>query len=294
VRIVVFGAAGRTGRPVVRALCAAGHNVIAAGRDMRRLATIDARAEPKVADFEQPASVAAALASAECVVNLAHARFTGTILAQLPATCRRLVVLGSTRKFTRFPDWRADAVREAEVLLAAATVPSVLLHPTMIYGAPEERNVGRVLRLFARWPRWLPLVAPLPGGGRTLVQPVYQDDVAAAVVAAIERDDAVGPPIIVAGPEPMSYAALVRACAKAVGRRAFVLPVPTGWLVAIARIARALRLPFPLKPDEVRRATEDKAFDVTAMRQRLGVTPRPFERGLAERVEAMSVAEARG
>lgn len=237
-------------------------------------------------DFEQPGTVAAAIANADIVVNLAHARFAGAILAQLPASCRRLVVLGSTRKFTRFPDWRADAVREAETLLAAATVPTVLLHPTMIYGASEDRNINRILRLFARWPRWLPLIVPLPDGGRALVQPVHQDDVAAAVVAATERDEAVGPPIIVAGPEPMSYGELVKTCARAVGRRAYVLPVPEGLLVAIARSAKLVRLPFPLSADEVRRAGEDKAFDITPMQRRLSVAPRSFAEGLKQRLEA--------
>src|SRR3546814_3666916 len=69
------------------------------------------------------------------------------------------------------------------------------------------------------------MILPLPGGGRNLVQPILVDDLASAVAAAVR---AVDPPrsIVLAGPEPMTYAEMVKACAGAVGRRARVVPAP--------------------------------------------------------------------
>jgi hypothetical protein len=42
-------------------------------------------------------------------------------------------------------------------------------------------------------------------------------------------------------------------------------------------------LPFlpSVGPDEIRRLTEDKAFDIGPMRHRLGVNPMPLDVGLA-------------
>ena len=52
------------------------------------------------------------------------------------------------------------------------------------------------------------------------MQPVFVDDVADAMVAALLEPDVSGPPIAVVGPEPITYAAIVSMCAAALGRTA--------------------------------------------------------------------------
>jgi nucleoside-diphosphate-sugar epimerase len=283
--VAILGASGKTGRFVAARLARDGHRVVALSRNAERLARIAAPVETRIADLDDPPSVRAALADAEIVVSLAHARFTGAVLEALPTSCRRVVLTGSTRRFTALPDPAAEAVRAGEAALLASGRAGVMLHPSMIYGAPDDRNVNRLLRLFCRWPRVLPLVVPLPDGGRHLVQPVFVDDVVEAFAAAVARPEALGAPIVVAGPEPISYAAFVRACAAAVGRHAHILPVPSGLLVRIARLMSALGLRPPFDAAELRRAAESKRNDVSALRQRLGVTPRSFRDGLKLKIE---------
>jgi nucleoside-diphosphate-sugar epimerase len=282
--VAVLGASGKTGRFVAARLARDGHTVVAVGRSAERLARIAAPVEPRLADLDDPATVPPALAGAEVVVSLAHARFTEAVLRALPATCRRVVLTGSTRKFTALPDSAADAVRAGEAALLASGRPGVMLHPSMIYGAPDDRNVNRLLRLFRRWPGWLPVVVPLPDGGRHLVQPVFVDDVVEAFAAAVARPDVTGA-IVVAGPEPIPYAAFVRDCAAAVGRRAHILPVPSALLVRLASLMSVLGLRPPFNADEIRRAAETKRFDVAALRARFGVTPRGFREGLKCKLE---------
>jgi nucleoside-diphosphate-sugar epimerase len=282
--VAVLGASGKTGRYVAARLARDGHRVVAVGRSAGRLRRIAAPVEPRIADLTDPPSVAAALAGAEVVVSLAHARFAATVLGALPAGCRRVVLTGSTRKFTALPDPAADAVRAGEATLQASGRAGLMLHPSMIYGAPDDRNVNRLLRLFRRWPRFLPIVIPLPDGGRHLVQPVFVDDVVEAFAAAVARPDVTGASIVVAGPEPISYAAFVRASAAAVGRRVDILPVPSGLLIGVARFMAAIGLRPPFDAAELRRATESKRFDVTDLRTRLGVVPRSFADGLRPRI----------
>lgn len=279
-KVAVLGASGKTGRHLVARLCEEGFDVTAVGLSAERLAALDRRARRAVADLERPAAVKAALNGAERVVSLAHARFTRAVLAALPPGCERAVLTGSVRKFSKIPDSGAQAVRAGEAAFAASGRPGVMLHPSMIYGAPDDRNVGRILRLIRRWPKGLPLSVPLPDGGRHLVQPVFIDDMVAAVFGALTRDEAPGPPIVVAGPEPITYAEMVRTCARALGRRAVVVPIPTAAAAGIARCAAALGVRLPFEAAELRRAGEDKRFDITDMRRRLGVTPRPFAEGL--------------
>jgi uncharacterized protein YbjT (DUF2867 family) len=283
-RIAVLGASGKTGRYLVAALCDAGQETVALGRSAERLAAADPRAEKRLADIEDATSLRAALADASHVVSLAHACFAAQVLAALPEPCERVVLTGSTRHFTSLPDPAADAVRAGEAAFRAANKPGVVLHPSMIYGAPDDRNVNRILRLLRRWPSFLPVLLPLPDGGHHSVQPVFVDDVIAAFVGALTRPEAPGEPIVLAGPEPISYARMIRACGTALGRRVHILPVPAALLGAIARSARLIGLPAPFNEAELRRAAEDKVFDIAPMTARLGVEPRSFEAGLTDKI----------
>ena len=280
-RIAVIAATGKTGRRLTARLVADGCDVIAVGRDIGRLRQRAPGCIHRQCDLERAGGeLAAALEGATHVVSLAHARFIATVLAALPGSCSRVIVTGSTRKFTRLPDPAADAVRAGEAAFLAfqehSPVEAVLLHPSMIYGTPEDRSVNRLLRWYRRWPRWLPVPTPLPDGGRHLVQPVHVDDVVAAFVAALGAPAAPGEPIILAGPEPISYRAFTRACAAAVERRALVVPVPVGPTAAVLGVLAALRLPLPFDSAAMRRTAEDKRFDVAPLRARLGIEPRPF------------------
>ena len=278
--IAILGATGKTGRYLVTRLCDEGHDVTAIGRSAARLAAIDPRARAAIADIDDPATLGAALAGADAIVSCAHARFTEAVLAVLPASCQRLVLTGSTRCFSSLPDPAADMVRAGEAAFLASGVKGVMLHPSMIYGAPDDRNVNRLLRLVRCY-----TVIPLPNGGRHLVQPVFVDDVVAALAAAITRPEAPGPSIVVAGPAPISYADMLRACAAALDRRVTILPVPTALLSAGARTAAAMGIKIPFDAAEIRRAAEDKRFDVGPLASRLGVTPRPFDEGLHLKLE---------
>ena len=282
--VAVLGASGKTGRYVAARLAREGHLVVALGRSAERLMRIEAPVEVRLTDLDDPPTVRAALADAEIVVSLAHARYTATLLGALPATCRRVVLTGSTRKFTTLADPAADAVRAGEAALLASGRPGVMLHPSMIYGAPDDRNVNRLLRLFRRWPRVLPVVVPLPDGGRHLVQPVFVDDVVEAFAAAVDRPEVTGA-IVVAGPEPISYAGFVRACAAAVGRRIRILPVPSAPLARLAALLSAAGLRPPFDAAELRRAAESKRNDISDLRQKLGVSPRPFAEGVRLKIE---------
>ena len=281
----VLGATGKTGRYLVERLCADGHDVLAIGRSLERLEALGPGCRHALADFDHPVSVARALVGARLVLSLVHARHTGILLDCLPSACERLVLTGSTRRFTALPDPAAGAVRTAETLFLSSGVPGVMLHPSMIYGAPDDRNVNRLLRL-VRSAR----ILPLPNGGRNLVQPIFVDDMVAAFTAAATEAAAPGPSIVVAGPVPITYAHMLHACATAQDHRITVIPVPAPLLRAGAGLASMLGIETPFNAAEIRRSTEDKSFDISALKSRLGVTPRSFEEGLRLKIERGWVA----
>jgi uncharacterized protein YbjT (DUF2867 family) len=279
-KIAVIGASTDAGRLVVARLCEAGHAVVATSRDPARLAGLDPRAGTAAFDIDDSDTPADALAGAERIVSVAHAATVPALLKRIPPDCRRLVVTGSTMRDSAVPDRRAEAVRRGEAAFRTSDFAGSMLHPTMIYGSRNEANVIRVLRLVDRWPRLLPLVWPVPDGGRHRVQPIYVGDVAAALAAAVTVEPVADLVIVIAGPAPMRLADMLRACAAFRGRRLLVLPLPTALLIAVARTLRALTRRSPFSVDELLRSREDKSYDITVLRERLGVVPIGFAEGL--------------
>lgn len=230
----------------------------------------------RLADLADPAALRAALADATSIVCCAHARHAPSVLAAAPPGAR-FVFLGSTRKFTRWPDAHAQGVIAGEAAFRAAGRPGVMLHPTMIYGATGEDNVQRLAALLRR----LPLV-PLPGGGRALVQPIHQHDVTRAIRAALDLAWTGPETLTIAGPAPLAYAEFVRAVAAAAGLPPpRIIAVPNALLRALAPLTRLAPSVPTVRRAELRRLAEDKAFDIGPMRALLGIDPVPLAEGLA-------------
>jgi nucleoside-diphosphate-sugar epimerase len=277
----VIGASGRSGAALVLALLAAGRPVQPVVRDLVRWqaagpAPHPLLAAPRRADLAATAAMRAALGDAAAIVSTAHARTTPALLAAAPDAAR-LVLLGSTRRFTRWPDAHGRGVADGEAALLASGRPGVMLHPTMIYGAAGENNVQRLAALLRRLP-----VVPLPGGGRALVQPIHQDDVTRSILAALDVPWRGPQALVIAGPAPLPYAAFVRAVAAAAGLRPpRIVGVPAGLLMALAPLTAALPFLPAVSAAEIRRLQEDKAFDIGPMSATLGVRPVPLAAGLA-------------
>jgi uncharacterized protein YbjT (DUF2867 family) len=272
----VIGASGRSGAALCRALLGRGCDIVPVVRDAARWHALGLPASPRVADAGDAATLVACLSAARCVVSFAHASHTANILAAAPADCR-FILLGSTRRYTRWPDQHGNGVIAGETVFLASGRNGVMLHPTLIYGAGHYEPVRRLVAMLRRV-----RLVPLPGGGRALVQPIHEDDVIRCVLAALERDWAGAQTLVVAGPEPVPYAEFVRAVAHAAGLpRPLVLPVPAAVLIALAPLTAWLRFLPRLHADEVRRLLEDRAFPIDAMTATLGVRPMSLQEGLS-------------
>ncbi len=273
--IHVIGASGRSGAALCRALLADGKRVIPVVRSRARYAATRLPWSPAIADLTKPETLAGALLDATRIVSTAHARHARAVLEAAPPEAQ-FVFLGSTRKFTRWPDDHARGVIAGEAAFRASGRAGVMLHPTMIYGAQGEDNVRRLAALLRRLP-----VVPLPGGGRALVQPIHQDDVTAAIRAALEQGWTAPQTVVIAGARPMTYAEFVTAVGTAAGLAPpRIVSVPASLLLAAAPITRALPFLPRISRAEIRRLLEDKDFDTGPMLTTLGLRTVPLDEGL--------------
>ena len=274
----VIGAGGRSGAALCRALMARNIPVIAIARNAARFEASGLPLTPRIADLTgSQTRLAEVLADAERVVCTAHARNIPALLTALKPDVP-LIALGSTRRFTRWPDEHGNGVMAGERALFNSGRPGMILHPTRIYGTQGEDNVQRLATLLRKLP-----IVPLPGGGKALVQPIHQDDVTNALLAALSLRLTGPESLIVAGPEAVTYRDFIALVAKAAGIRPRpVISLPAPVLMTAGAATRYLpRIPS-IAPTEIRRLLEDKAFDITPMENRLGLKSRSLEAGLIQ------------
>jgi len=244
---------------------------------------------PIYGDLNEPDSVDEAFQAAEAdtLVNLASLGFGHApivVAAAEEAAVRRCVFISTTAIFTALPA-ESRAVRTvAEETIRDSALDWTIIRPTMIYGRPGDRNMERLLRLLM----WAPLI-PVPGGGERLLQPVYVDDLAWFVAEVARQEKAIGKEYDVPGPEPLSLRELIRLAGSSVGRTPSLLAVPLTPAVAGLRLYERVAKRPRLRPEQLLRLNEDKAFAFSAAAE-LGYRPRPFADGIAEEARLLRVS----
>ncbi|MFN8095532.1 MAG: NAD(P)H-binding protein [Vicinamibacteria bacterium] len=290
-KVAVTGATGFTGRRVVTELLARGHEVAALVRAPAARLAPAPRLRVVEGDMADAGALGRLLSGAEAFVHAASLGFghAGAVTEAVAATRpRRSVFFSSTALFTHLPA-ASKAVRlDAEERVRALGPDWTIVRPTMIYGAPGDRNMERLVRFLA----WSPVV-PLPGGGRALVQPVHVDDLGRAAVDALLCPVAARRAYNLAGADPAPLRDLVAHTAGLLDRRPLLVSVPVRPVAAALRLWGVLRLPPRIKPEQVLRLAEDKAFSYDDARRDWGYTPRGWREGLAEEVAALRPSSAR-
>jgi NADH dehydrogenase len=259
VKVLVAGGTGFIGRHTVRALIDAGHEVVVLARGVT---------PPDLTGMEAIVNL----------VGIAAPRGANTFTHAHIEVPRQLVALGARLCVRRFvhvgvvdvPENTtvyADSKRRGEQLIRASGLPWTILRPALVYG-PGDAMLTRLAGLIQAAP-----VFAVPAGSTGPLQVVDVEDVAAAIVAALSRPDAVERIYDIAGPERLSLRALVQRVADGLGLSVATLGLPR----ACMRIAASAleRLPRPLVTrSQVEMLIAGLFGDPRAAHADLGVQPR--------------------
>lgn len=276
----MLGANGNVGTLLLRELTRRGAPVAGALRPGRANPVSSANITWLKVDLDDPAALQAALEHADTVIWTPPVTMAPKNLEALEAIdARRVLFISSASVHTRLISEGAQAKRDAEAAIRDSKLRYTIIRPTMIYGNARDRNLTRLLRSLSRFP-----VFPLFGDGSGLMQPVHIDDLVEAILAAVESPVAEGKTYDLGGAAPLSYRQLVKAAAKAQGRRVYFLPIPVGLAAGMGRLANRLGIRI-LREEQIRRTVEDKAVDNGPIIADLGVQPRSFVQGIAEQVK---------
>jgi NADH dehydrogenase len=248
--ILLTGATGTIGTPLLRRLTAMGEPVRCLVRDPRRLGAERVRVQIALGDLGNPASFRNAMRGVDTVVHLAAAirDQPGGSIEELDAVATLRLVRAAERagvkRFMFFSAigaslhsparfFRAKAL--AEEAVEDAGVDSTVFAPSIVYspGDPWITLLDRLTRL---------PVAPVSGAGDALYQPIWADDVADCVVGALRNSNGQRR-YELAGPEALTYDGIVKTALRAFGRRRRLVHVPLPVVRASLAVAGAFAGP---------------------------------------------------
>lgn len=275
--ILLTGATGTVGSALLPRLTAEGRPVRALVRDQRRLGDQRVRVQIALGDLSNPPSFRNALRGVDTVVHLAASirdQPLGSIEELNAVATLRLVRAAERAGVKRFVFFSAlnahhhsrtrffRAKALAEEAVEASSLDSTVFRPSIIYtpGDPWLTLLDRLSRLPA---------VPVSGSGKALYQPVWAEDVADAVMAALSNGSS--SLFELAGPEVLSYNDIVRTVLRAERRRRRLLHVPLPIVRASLRLLRFATWEEAELMEEPM-VTERGTADI----EKLGVTPRPM------------------
>ncbi len=250
--IVLLGGSGFFGRHLAQELLARGARLRIASRHPERAYALKplgnlGQVQFARCDATRPETVATVLAGADAVVNLTGA-FSGDLDALQGAGAGRIAAAARAAGASAFvqisaiganadsPVAYARTKGDGEAAVLAAFPKATILRPSLLFG-PDDSFVSMFAGLIAALPV-LPVFGP-----EAPLQPLFVDDAAAAVAAALAQPGKFGGKTLeIGGPEVVTMLDLHQRLASAQGRERLFVPLPdlaseafallTGWLPA--------------------------------------------------------------
>jgi len=287
-KLAMTGATGFTGWATLPLLLERGHSVRCLVRRPALAGAIRAAgAEVVLGDLGDDHALAETFRDRTALVNVASLGFGHAdrlIRAAEEAGIARAIFISTTAIFTRL-NAPSRAVRiAAEEAIRGSGLRWTILRPTMIYGSDRDRNICRLIGFLEYSP-----VLPVFGPGTAFMQPIFVDDLALAIVSALNAAASERQCYNLAGAAPLNYNELARSVAGLMKRRVRLWHLPAAPVMYLLRILEGLKLSFPLKAEQVARLQEDKAFSWDEAARDFGFSPRTFKEGVRIEIARMGL-----
>jgi uncharacterized protein YbjT (DUF2867 family) len=289
--ILVTGGTGFVGRHLAKRLCQEGLKVRAVVRTPAKAQALkELGVEVVPGDIADMASLEAAAKGCETIIHLVgiiqegkgftfrsvHVDGTRNVLdAAKSAGVKHFIYQSAIGSREGAKSEYHKTKWEAEKLVRASGIPFTILRPSLIYG-PGDLFTVRLAEAIRLSP-----VLPVIGTGRSKVQPIFIDDVAVCLAKIVAGEQHLNKIYEVGGPEQLTYEAVTKAIAGALGIDRPTVHMPLFFMRTLARVAETVLPKPPVTTDQLIMLQEDNICDLRDIREALGIEPVRFREGLS-------------
>jgi NADH dehydrogenase len=290
-RVAVTGASGFVGRHLVARLLLGNHDVRALISERRGaekdLPSGGARQiDIRRGDVRKSESLRGAFDGVDAVVHTVaipterRQRFADVNVAGVAhvvaearrAGVERFVHMSAIGASTTSPYPYLRSKGEGQAIVTGSGIAHVVLQSSLLFGEGDDFFPRLAFSLL------FPVV-PVPGDGTSRFQPVHVDDVAQALVAAVERPEIAGV-YEIGGAEPVTYDEMLAEAMRGVGKRRPTLHVPVPLMKPPAFLMGLVMPDPPVTVAQLDLLGVDNTPRHNALEPVFGVRPRPFKGAL--------------
>jgi uncharacterized protein YbjT (DUF2867 family) len=286
--ILVTGATGFIGRTLIRHLSEIGHPLRALIRPSPRTPRLPKGVpiEVAVVSLADVRGLRAALGDVETIFHLASAEGQGSrgnlLTADIQGTANlveaaadagvdRIVYLShiGAARASGYPAFKAKGIAEEHI--RHGKVPYTILRTSLVYG-PEDHFTNNLARLI----RSLPGVFPIPQGGRTVVQPVWVEDLVTCMIWSLQNEETVNKVYELGGSEFFTFQQIVETILGVTRRNRFLVPLSPITLRALTVLFENTVPAFPISSFWLDYFAVNRTCAVDSMPRIFGLMPARF------------------
>lgn len=286
--ILITGATGFIGRALVRQLSSIGYPLRALIRPSPRTPRLPkgVPVEVAVVSLADTRGLRAAMRDVDTVFHLASAENQGSrgdllrtdiqgtknlVEAAADAGVDRIVYvshLGAARA-SGYPAFKAKGI--AEEYIRAGKTPHTIVRTSLVYG-PEDHFTNNLARLI----RSSVGIYPIPSGGRTVVQPVWVEDLVTCMIWALQNENTLGQVYEIGGSEFFTLQQIIEVIMEVTNRRRLLVPMSPITLRAVTVFLEGVLPKFPISSLWLDYFAVNRTAAVDSMPRYFGLMPARF------------------
>jgi len=285
-KVFVTGATGFTGSRTIPLLLERGWEVHCLYRESSDRSVLpQSEIHWHLGNLENQEKLTEAMQGCDTLVNIASLGFghaENIVKSAQSAGIQRAIFISTTAIFTKLNSQSKRTRLAAEAAIQSSDLAYTILRPTMIYGSQRDRNMYRLIRLLRRFP-----LIPIFGKGNYLQQPVFVDDVAKAIIQCLDQPKTIGKSYNIAGKQALTYNEVIDRIATIMDRKIYKLYLPDKIVVKFLRLLEKMRIPLPIKAEQVKRLNENKDFSYDEAQIDFNFQPCSFEEGIRTEINSI-------
>ena len=286
--ILVTGATGFIGRALVRQLTETGQKVRVLLRPSPKSPRLPkgVPVEVAVVGLDDERGLRAAMRGVDSIYHLASAGSQGRrgnlfktdiegtrTLAQVAknADVKRFIYLshiGSDRA-SAFPIHKAKGIAEEHIRKSG--VPYTIIRSTVVFG-PEDDFTDTLATLI----RATPGILPIPGNGRTLLQPLWVEDLVTCLVWSLQNDDMENQTYDIGGGEYFTLRQVLETVMRVTHTRRLIVPLSPPYMRALFVILDAFTPGFNVPTYWIDYVAVNRTCPVENLPRTFGLMPARF------------------